>query len=248
MADFLANQQTILSARRALDAAEIDSVTAAARAQQARDALDRGVRLQSDQDAHRKVDIEQLEAAAQQAAEQRDVARRRLADARASLGAAGAQFAEFSDPRRNIGRLSDTAPFLLFPVRIETRFKTITAPQRPGVVVLPPRHQLWVRIFPDDCSVDTFEPTMSRGELANVKNYWMNVWRAGGVENDERGAWRNLVAAHGSGRAGWLVDNYRPTAAAPRPVKVSTTEVILVAPATVLPIAADASALASYWR
>src|SRR4051794_6778282 len=130
MADFLANQQTILSARRALDAAEIDSVTAAARAQQAQDALDRAVRLQAADRGHqRDGNIAQLEAAARQAAEQRDAARRRLADARASLGGAAAQFAEFSDPRRNIGRLSDTAPFLLFPIRIETRFKTIRAPQ-----------------------------------------------------------------------------------------------------------------------
>ena len=79
----------------------------------------------------------------------------------------------------------------------------------------------------DDCSVDTFEPTLSQAELTNVKNYWMNVWRAGGVENDERGAWRNLVAAHGSGRAGWLADNFSPTPVTPKPTKASTTDVIL---------------------
>ncbi len=66
-----------------------------------------------------------------------------------------------------------------------------------------PRHQLWVRIYPDDCSIDTFEPTLSTTEVQNAKRYWQGIWRAGGVEDDERAAWRDLVAAHGSGRAGF---------------------------------------------
>ena len=32
------------------------------------------------------------------------------------------------------------------------------------------KHQLWVRIYPDDCSIDTFEPISRRLELANIKN------------------------------------------------------------------------------
>ena len=61
-----------------------------------------------------------------------------------------------------------------------------------------------VRIYPDDCSIDTFEPMLSGSELINIKAYWMNIWRAGEVENDQRGAWSSLVEAQGSGRAGWL--------------------------------------------
>ena len=49
------------------------------------------------------------------------------------------------------------SPFLLFPVRIETRFRTIAA--APGNIAAAASHQLWVRIYPDDCSIDTFEPT-----------------------------------------------------------------------------------------
>ena len=45
----------------------------------------------------------------------------------------------------------------------------------------------------------------------------MNIWRAGGVENDQRGAWSSLVAAHGSGRAGWLADNFQPVNLAAEP-------------------------------
>ena len=249
MADFATNQMAIAAARAALDRAEVESVRAATRAQQAQSAVDAAIRRRSaHQDGGDDGAIAQLQAAARKAAEERDAARRRLATARGVLTAAGARFADFSDPRQNVGRLSDSTPFLLFPVRIETRFKTIAeVPQRPGIG-LPSRHQLRVRIFPDDCSVDTFEPTFSKDELTNVKNYWMNIWRAGGVENDERGAWRNLVAAHGSGRAGWLVDDLQPAPTPPKPTKVSTTDVILIIPTTAAPSAADTAALASYWH
>ena len=40
------------------------------------------------------------------------------------------------------------APILLLPLRLETRFKQFGSPD--GTL-----HQLWVRVFPDDCAVDT---------------------------------------------------------------------------------------------
>src|SRR5207237_542761 len=41
--------------------------------------------------------------------------------AKEGAASASAVFAEFSDPRRNVARLSDRSPFALLPVRIETR-------------------------------------------------------------------------------------------------------------------------------
>ena len=76
-----------------------------------------------------------------------------------------------------------------------------------------------MRIYPDDCSIDTFEPTLSTTEVQNAKRYWQGIWRAGGVEDDERAAWRDLVAAHGSGRAGFIVDDYQPANIGDRPTK-----------------------------
>jgi hypothetical protein len=67
------------------------------------------------------------------------------------------------DPRRDVGRLSDELPLLLFPLRIETRFKQV--PVRGRLL----RHELWVRVFPDSCLVDTFEPEPSRGEIEDVR-------------------------------------------------------------------------------
>ena len=74
----------------------------------------------------------------------------------------------------------------------------------------------------------------------------MNIYRAGGVENDERGAWRDLVASQGSGRAGWLVDNFQPhQARAAKPKKTADTDEILVIPTTTALTAAEATAISA---
>src|SRR5271154_871988 len=123
-----------------------------------------------------------------------------LAAAAEQARAAAEGFATFTDPRENIGLLTDGDPFALFPVRLETRF--VTGGDQAA--------QLLVRIYPDDCSVDTFEAMLSATELANAKLYWQNYWEAGGAAAGQRGAWRGLVAAHGSGRAGYIADTFQP--------------------------------------
>ncbi len=246
MADFISNQAALTAARSALDQAQLAALQASARAQQAQAALDTATR-QADPHGENQ-SLAQLAATAKQAAAQRDAARAALQKSRASLSDVAGAFAAFTDPRQNLERLSNDSPFLLFPVRIETRFRSIASQAPPGIAVPPPQHQLWVRIYPDDCSIDTFEPVPSQSELTNVKNYWMNIWRAGGVENDQRGAWHNLVAAHGSGRAGWLVDNFQPTNVGTPPVKVDPTDEILVIPTTTPLVAAEAGAIADYWQ
>src|SRR5262245_56481770 len=55
------------------------------------------------------------------------------------------RFEPFTTPQEALGRLDDRHPILLFPLRLETRFKTGTQGQP----------QLWVRVYPDDCLVDT---------------------------------------------------------------------------------------------
>ncbi|NPC52601.1 hypothetical protein HPC50_36690, partial [Corallococcus exiguus] len=96
-----------------------------------------------------------------------------LEDARAGLGQAQAReaaavgrFGAVSDPRSAAGQWDDGLPILLFPVRLETRFKTAAAPGESA----PP--ELWVRIYPDDANIDTFEPTLSDGELVSARRYW----------------------------------------------------------------------------
>src|SRR5437667_12062224 len=126
MPDLSSTQAATAGARGALDEAQLAALQASARAQQAQAALDQAIRQRNAQLDDGGGQVAQLEAAARHAAAERDAAKARLQGTRASLAAVSSQFAEFSDPRRNVARLSDSSPFLLFPVRIETRFRTIS--------------------------------------------------------------------------------------------------------------------------
>jgi hypothetical protein len=157
------------------------------------------------------------------------------------LGEAIKDFAIFTDPREAIGRFNDQIPILLFPVRLETRFKTVSEGRAS-------HRQLWVRVYPDECSIDTFEETLSENEVTNAQLYWIGIWKAGGIEEQERAAWRGLVASHGSGRAAWIVENYQPPNIPTKPAKAAATDVILVV-ATSVPLgAAEEMATAKFWR
>ena len=243
MADFAANQTQLSAARAALDKAQLAATQADQALRQARAALAAASRQQNPQSEA----LGQLTEAVQHATADQEAARNQLQQSRASVVAASALFAQFSDPRQNVAQLSNASPFLLLPVRIETRFrKAVPSGAQPGLAAVAAQDQLLVRIYPDECSIDTFEPLLSQSELTDVKAYWMNLWRAGGVEADQRGAWSVLVAAHGSGRAGWLADNFKPTNTAP--VKTQTIDEILVIPATSALAAGETAAISTYWQ
>src|SRR5262249_62072494 len=74
----------------------------------------------------------------------------------------------------------------------------------------PPQPARLVRIYPDECLIDTFEELVSETELYSGRIFWREYFRAAGVEEDERAAWRGLVASHGSGRATWIIKKFRP--------------------------------------
>jgi hypothetical protein len=158
----------------------------------------------------------------------------------ASAGIYG-EFEQLSDPRRQIRNMNDAYPFLLFPVRIETRFKKITI--RETVT-----DQLWIRIFPDDCLIDSFEEILSETEVKNAVLYWNQTGEAGGNEEQERGAWRGLVANHGSGRALYIIEQYTPVNTADIPVKVNPDDMILIISADQLPSQQEKDMLETYWK
>lgn len=151
-------------------------------------------------------------------------------------------FERFTDPREQIGRLQDAFPLLLLPLRLETRFKTLSGPGRKE------RHELWVRVYPDACAIDTFESTLSDGDVRVAREYWQGLWRAGGFEEDERAAWRNLVASIGSGRGRWVLDRYRPLNEEDAPAKAAREDVALVIGTDSPPSPAERAALGTYWR
>ncbi len=103
------------------------------------------------------------------------------------------------DPEKDMEQLDDSYPILLFPLRLETRFKK-TGNQ----------NQLWVRVYPDDCNVVEKEPNLTGDELANAQVFWAEMAKAGKIESEERGAWHVLANGHGSNRAAWIIEQYKP--------------------------------------
>jgi hypothetical protein len=150
------------------------------------------------------------------------------------------EFEVFADPREHLGHLDDRFPFLLFPLRLETRFKEVGAGEER-------RRQLWVRIFPDDAVIDTFEETLSEVEVENARQYWVNLWKAGGIEAQERGAWRSLAGSHGSGRAYYIIRQYEPVNPKDQPAKDKPEDLILIVTVEEDIAAAEREAIRSYW-
>ncbi|RKT09337.1 hypothetical protein BX285_6424 [Streptomyces sp. 1114.5] len=128
--------------------------------------------------------------------------------------------------------LSDDFPVLLGPVRVETRFTA---------------DELLVRIFPDEWSVESFEPLPSQAEIGAVDAYWTALWRAGGNAPAEQSAWQELTARVPAGRASWLVQNRRPADPTDQPsgVDPGTTVLVVVTPQAVA--AADRQPTVTYW-
>lgn len=160
------------------------------------------------------------------------------------------EFKPLTDPRLQLKELSDDYPILLFPVRLETRFKKT---QQAGSGV---KHQLWVRIFPDTCSIDTFDDTLSESELKKARNYWVDRWTAGTagsedlksfVQDKEKGAWRELMGIFNAGRAHWIIENYQPLNTDDIPERNSKTEIILVIAVEELPGETTRDAMSMYW-
>jgi hypothetical protein len=240
MADFAELRQALADARGAAAAAEDAAAAARERLARVETALRTLARVRGGEDPavlRRQEALEAERKKAQASLEGAHAAKERTA--KAALDATRA-FAPFTDPRKELGRLDDRIPFLMLPVRLETRFGPLTA-EGPGA-----RRELWVRIYPDDCSIDTFEPTLTAGEVSSARAYWAAVWAVGGAEPSERAAWRALVASHGSGRAEWIVGQYRPQGS--KPAKTAETDVILAVPAVDGALApAEQTALATFW-
>ena len=98
-----------------------------------------------------------------------------------------------------LGWLLNTRPVLLLPVRLETRFLG---------------DALWVRIYPDQVSIDAHEPRLTRKEFDAGKRYYdtINTIPADSSQPDEtrRSAWRKLAQLFGPERAAWIAKTIEP--------------------------------------
>jgi hypothetical protein len=97
----------------------------------------------------------------------------------------------------------DQIPFMLMPVRLETRF--IENNSANSVL-----DELWVRIYPDDILIESPETQMTDELFTVGENYWKEWWASGGDENKRKGAWRALCQAVGPRLAAWLVKKTKP--------------------------------------
>src|SRR5262245_32594378 len=171
-------------------------------------------------------------------ATQIDRSRQAAAAAKTTTDTLQRQFVALMDPAQRVAQLSDSVPILLFPVRLEVRFRAASGGSGP---------QLWIRIYPDDCQIDSFEPMLTDTEIQNATAFWIAVWRAGKVEAQERGAWRSLVGGSGSGRAAYIVGQYAPTNPNDKPKKTDPQDVVLViVPQTTVTPKEQSSAF-DYW-
>lgn len=168
-------------------------------------------------------------------------------------------FKTFTDPRTGVPLLDDATPFLLFPLRIETRFGLSTKVEteevvkyfdgKPTVFHLPYNPpELWVRVYPDDCLIDSFEPLPSETEIASARRYWLSMWKARGIDAQQRDAWRSFVASHGSGRAAWLEATYRPLNIQAKSKNEDLNALVLVIPTETPLTDREAEHLREFWK
>lgn len=204
MADFQDAQKTLAEARRAQGMAEGDLIRANEQLKQVTSKLEQlNRRFDPNNPEHVKQRADLANQSQRLAGAQKE-SEAALGKINSDLaGLAPAFWEKWADPRQHAGKMSDNIPVMLFPLRIETRFKSIGTGAGE-------QKQLWVRVYPDDCLVDTFEETLSQSEVDSARIFWREYFRAAGVEDEERAAWRGLVASHGSGRAAWIIKNYRP--------------------------------------
>ena len=96
-------------------------------------------------------------------------------------------------------------PVLLMPVKIETRFVQVTGASGNS-------DQLWVRIFPDQLFVRSFDPVLTAEERADRRAF-INERRS--LEK-----WSALVQKYGAPRASWIVNIDDNTLRSQRPEDV----------------------------
>ena len=240
MTDFADLRTQIANARAQRDAAAAQLATQREQLKQTQRQIALLQRLDGGSGSQRER-LGALQKQAQALSSQIDGQRQAVAGLQASTTQILGQLVGLADPTQQIEKLDDAVPILLMPLRLEVRFAERTDANGARVP------QLWIRIYPDDCQIDGFEPILTDTEMQNVTSFWIAMWRAGAVEAQERGAWRSLVGGSGSGRAAYVIGQYAPTNPADKPVKANPQDVILVIVPQIDVTAAERTAAFTYW-
>jgi hypothetical protein len=149
---------------------------------------------------------------------QRDAANRDLETARANGARLGADALNAlvawlgQTPEQIVGACDDAFPFVLLPVRIETRF----ARTAQGT-------ELRVRLFPDDISVAPPATPLTSADVTLGRAYWRARVAArhspndAALRRDYEAAWARLATSAGPWRAGYVVRESAPADASVAP-------------------------------
>ncbi|MEM7373632.1 MAG: hypothetical protein AAF587_33725 [Bacteroidota bacterium] len=115
--------------------------------------------------------------------------------------------------KNQVGGKDDAIPFLLLPLKLETRFMTVDAAGNPlqPTFGVPLFYELWVRIYPDDIAIHSHEEALTDQEIKNGRAYWAERWKAGTDEKLHLAAWRALCAGFSAPRAAWIAKATTPT-------------------------------------
>jgi hypothetical protein len=108
-------------------------------------------------------------------------------------------------PGQFLPQLQAGIPFLLLPVRLETRF--VSRSNNQGT-------ELWLRIYPDDIAIHTHEKIMTQAEITAGELYWTALFEAqystSEVESRRQSAWRHLADVFTAQRAAWIAAQTKP--------------------------------------
>lgn len=121
------------------------------------------------------------------------------------------------DPIKEVEQLNNQTPILLFPLRLETRFKKAES-----------QNQLWLRVYPDDCNLDKKEGLLSKQEMDSAYFYWIEMAKAAGIVDEQRYVWRSIVSSYGSGRSKFIIDKYKPDDENFKPKSDSSFRVLVI--------------------
>lgn len=95
--------------------------------------------------------------------------------------------------------LSTKYPVLLFPLRLEAKFVKVNRPSP-----FPDGEQLWIRVFPDDILMPSFNPKINEIEKKLQEEYFHNI---GSVSiADKKRKWNKLVEHVGVPKALYLIN------------------------------------------
>jgi hypothetical protein len=199
--------ETLSALRRERDGSMTDSIAANRRVQDLETAIREAERTATPQADHTVADLRrQLESANEDA----KAARQRYS------GLSDAAFTGLGEwlqqtPEELVSGLSDQDPFLMFPVRLETRFARTAA----GSV------ELRVRIWPDDISIALPAGDLTKSEQQAGEQYWtmrsivamtpIAGAQADAARQNYAGAWNAIATASGPYRAGWIVQQTHPS-------------------------------------